>query len=134
MAERKYGFSKAARLKRTKQIDLLFRTGKRIAVPGFMLYYHFHNDVTEAHALLLGVAVSARHFRKAVHRNRIKRLLREALRLQKHALEDYLLAKEKRLHIFAVYTGRALPDYNTVFSNIGSLLLQVQQRIDEAAS
>lgn len=134
MTQRKYSFSKGERLKRRKQIDLLFRTGKRISIPGFLLYYRFESNLQGTRPLLSGVAVSARNFRKAVQRNRIKRQLREALRLQKHALEDALQQSNRALEIFVVFTGKELPAFETVFSSCCNLLLKVQQLVDENAS
>jgi len=134
MTQRKYSFRGGERLKRRKQIDLLFRTGKRISIPGFLLYYRFESNLKGTRPLLSGVVVSARNFRKAVQRNRIKRQLREALRLQKHPLEDALQQSNRVLEIFVVFTGKELPAFETVFSSCGNLLLKVQQLVDENAS
>jgi ribonuclease P protein component len=44
-----------------------------------------------------------RRFRDANQRNRIKRLMRECVRLQKHDLENYLIQNNKQLALFMVY-------------------------------
>ncbi len=44
-----------------------------------------------------------RRFRDANQRNRIKRLMRECVRLQKHDLENYLIEHNKQLAMFLVY-------------------------------
>ncbi len=47
-----------------------------------------------------------RTFRKAYQRNRIKRLCKEAFRLNKNELESVLLKSNKQLALFLVFTSR----------------------------
>lgn len=47
-----------------------------------------------------------RTFRKAVQRNRIKRICREAVRLNKSILETYLVENNKQLALFLVYSSK----------------------------
>ena len=58
-----------------------------------------------------GVGVSARNFRKAVDRNRIKRLLRECYRLNKLSLHERIRQSNKPIAVFFLYTGKELPEY-----------------------
>jgi ribonuclease P protein component len=64
--------------------------------------------------LKCGVSVSKKNFKKAVDRNRIKRLLREAYRLHKAPLYEKLQAQQKQLEVFFVFTDRALPTFDLV--------------------
>jgi ribonuclease P protein component len=59
----------------------------------------------------VGVGVSARNFRKAVDRNRVKRLLREAYRLNKIVLQETTGTQRKKLAVFFLYTGKELPQF-----------------------
>ena len=61
--------------------------------------------------LKAGFTVSSRNFRRAVDRNRIKRLLREAWRLSRTPLEESVVAGTHSLDLFLVYTGREMPRY-----------------------
>jgi ribonuclease P protein component len=81
--------------------------------------------------LQLGVGVSGRYFKKAVDRNRIKRLLRESWRLQKTELANLAKQHGKSLKVFIIYTGRELPAYNLVFGKVGSAIEQLKSLINE---
>jgi ribonuclease P protein component len=75
------------------------------------------------------VGVSARNFKKAVDRNRIKRLTREAYRLQKGFLYTKMKERNQQLAVFFIYTGKELPDYKTVHEKIGLTLQRLIKEI-----
>jgi ribonuclease P protein component len=79
--------------------------------------------------LQAGFGAGSRHFKKAVDRNRIKRLSREAYRLQKKPLLQQLEAKRLSLAVFFIYTGKELPDYGTVSDKIGVALQKLIREI-----
>jgi ribonuclease P protein component len=56
-------------------------------------------------------SVSKRKFKKAADRNRIKRLMRETVRKNKHALEDYLKNQDEQLALFLIYTNLEIMTY-----------------------
>ncbi len=75
-------YSKKERLKSKKQIEALFNKGRSVtAFPLRLIYLEtiFDDDVK----IKTGVSVSKRLHKNAVDRNKIKRLLREAYRLNK---------------------------------------------------
>jgi ribonuclease P protein component len=80
-------------------------------------------------ALQAGFGVSSRHFKKAVDRNRIKRLSREAYRLQKGPLLERLEAKGLFLSVFFIYTGKEVPDQATVTQKIGVALQKLSKEL-----
>jgi len=77
------------------------------------VYYQF-TELPGESALQATVGVSARVFKRSVERNRIKRLIREAYRLQKTGLQGALAASEKKLAVFFLYTGKELPQFELV--------------------
>jgi ribonuclease P protein component len=105
---------KKERLKSRKQLDLLFKKGKSFSLPPFRVYTHTAEKAASDPGLQFGVGVSARHFSKAVDRNRIKRLTREAWRLQNAELKEHCRLQPQALHIFFIFTGRELPEFNTI--------------------
>lgn len=77
----------------------------------------------------MGVSATKKHFKKAVDRNRIKRLLREAYRLQKQTVVE--TAKEKQLlaEVFFLYNGKELPAFDLIKNTVQSCLDKLQQNI-----
>ena len=77
-----FSYPKKEKLKSQKRIEQLFSEGKSVnAYPLRMVY--LKSDFNGNTTFKTGVTVSKRNFKKAVDRNRIKRLLREAYRLNK---------------------------------------------------
>lgn len=124
----RYTLGREERLKSRKKISALFAAGKVIPLPPFRLLYQIHPELP---ALQMGVAVSTRNFKKAVDRNRIKRLIREAYRLQKNELKNSLEQQQRGLSLFIIYTGKALPDYALVFEKTGKLLDALMKKTNE---
>jgi len=86
-------------------------------------------DPAAGFPLQAGFGVSSRQFKRAVDRNRIKRLGREAYRLQKQPLVDLLREKGRFLAVFFIYTGKEVPDFATVSRQIGVALQKLMKEI-----
>ena len=79
-----------------------------------------------------GVGVSSRHFKKAVQRNRIKRLLREAYRLEKQPLHLYLNNNKKQLALFLLFIDKELPQYILLKEKMKLCLQRLIKELNEA--
>ena len=90
-------------------MDQLFQSGKSLTVFPVKIFYALAEE--QNNVIKTGVGVSSRHFKKAVHRNRIKRLLREAYRTEKQPLHAYLNNNEKQLVLFLLFIDKELPQY-----------------------
>ncbi len=80
-------------------------------------------------SIQVGVGVSARNFRKAADRNRIKRLLRECYRLNKALLHDAVNEKKKPVAVFILYLGKELPEYALLDEKIKLALTKLASNI-----
>lgn len=118
--KQRYTFKKVERLKSRKLIEQLFKEGKSFSAFPFRVIWLFTEN--RETPLQTGFTVSSRHFKRAVDRNRIKRLMREAYRLQKNDLLQVLIQQPKQLAVFIIYNGNELPEYEMVFEKTGSLL------------
>jgi len=78
----------------------------------------------------MGITVSKKHFKRAVDRNRIKRLTREAYRLSKQELQQKLEDSSKRLLLFFIFTGKELPDFLLVKEKVQVILRKLMEGID----
>lgn len=129
----RYTLTKNERLKRRKIIEQLFSERKGIHIPPLRASYKFFTQTLDA-PLQAGFSASSRSFKKAVDRNRIKRMMREAYRLQKNGLRDLLAAKQIQLAVFFIYTGREMPSYRTLHEKMGVILRKLQKQVHEAHS
>lgn len=82
-------------------------------------------------SLLFGAGVSAKNFKKAVDRNRIKRLTREAYRLQKKSLLEKVQEKKMQLDVFFIYTGKELPEWEDVYKKAGIAIGKLEKIVSE---
>ena len=78
-----------------------------------------------------GVGVSNRNFKKAVDRNRVKRVVRECYRLQKNPLNEQLLKSGYTLDLFLIYTARELPDFLVLKEKLQLILSRLILLINE---
>ena len=129
-----FTLGKEERLKSRKQIEKLFAEGKSFAVNPYRIYFLIHGQWTTDHGLQFGVGVSTKNFKRAVDRNRIKRLTREAWRLQKNDLSEKIKTTQKQLNVFFIYTGKELPDFTTVKDKVAVALKKLADKIDENIS
>ena len=94
-------------------MDFLFEKGSSFIVYPLRVIYVEKQPVSGAEAAVL-ISVSKKRFKQAVKRNRIKRLIREAYRLNKQALLQSLREKEKGLLIGFLFVGNELPEWKTI--------------------
>ena len=116
---KEHTLGKTERLKSRKTIEQLFREGKSYAYAPFRVYYLFNDTAV---SLQFGAGVSTKNFKKAVDRNRIKRLTREAWRLQKMPLKEVTKEQKRSLSVFLIYTGKELPVYKDVYEKTGKII------------
>src|SRR4249919_2475820 len=106
---KQFTYRKTEKLKSRKQTEQLFNRGKSFTVFPVKVYYLKVEE--QDNCVKAGVGVSSRNFKKAVQRNRIKRLLREAYRTEKIPLHRYLGQNDKYITLFLLYIDKIMPEY-----------------------
>ena len=136
-----FTYQKADKLKSRKQTQHLFSKGSSITVFPIKLIYTIESlsnlldeaglhKITAAGLLQAGVGATTRNFRKAVQRNRVKRLLREAYRLEKpHFLSQISLAN-KRVNLFFLYSHSDILSQSEIQNKVRTLLAQLVQKVN----
>ncbi|GAA0533557.1 hypothetical protein GCM10009415_13840 [Chitinophaga japonensis] len=75
----------------------------------------------------VGFSASSRHFPRAVDRNRVKRLGREAWRLQKQFLYDHLRGQSRQLAVFLIYTDKKIAPFPVLHQKISVILERLKK-------
>ena len=105
-----FTYQKLDKLKSRKQTQFLFSKGQAITVFPIRLVYTIEiidNTTSTTHSsslLQAGVGAPSNTFKKAVLRNRVKRLLREAYRLEKPSFVNQAALENKKVNLFFLYT------------------------------
>jgi len=106
-------------------------SGKTFATFPIRTIYKFSPALEEA-IIQVGVTANKRNFKKAVDRNKIKRLVREAYRLQK---EDLLVsAKELKVNgsVFFMYTDKTIASFTTIKEAMYRAINVLKNKLAEA--
>ncbi|MEP7169663.1 MAG: ribonuclease P protein component [Bacteroidota bacterium] len=100
-----FTFSKQERLCSRKTIEKIFESGKAINENPLRLLW-IENPNAEKVFLQITISVPKKKIKKAVNRNKIKRHIREAYRLNKHKFFSAFENSEKQYAAIIIYTGR----------------------------
>lgn len=117
-------FGKEYKLCSKKVMDSIFEEGKTEKVYPFLLRYLAVDLKTERRFQIV-IAVPKRKFKRAVDRNRIKRLIREAVRKKKYIIEEAMPAEEQQLALFLIYTSSQEETYQKIIDKIEALFLRL---------
>ena len=122
----KFTFRRAERLRSRKTIARMFKEGKSVrAYPLRLVWLPLAADEAET-PVQFGVSVPKRNFKSAVARNRLKRRLKEAWRLNKGWLYRQLEGKQKSFAFMVLYTGKeelAYPEIEAALQKLNRAFL-----------
>ncbi len=107
-------FKKSEKLKSKKLIEQLFLEGRSVSAFSLRLVY-LKTSFKDDSNVKTGVSVSKRNFKRAVDRNRIKRLLREAYRLNKNLYFNNITTQYA---FMILYIGKEKPEFKDLESKM----------------
>ena len=112
-------YKREEKLKKAKLIGKLFSEGSSVTSFPIKLVY-FEVDHESSFKIQAGMSVSKRNFKRAVDRNRIKRLLRESYRKNKQRI--YQSVYTKKHIIMFIYIGKNELKYSVVEEGMNSVI------------
>ena len=126
-----YRLGKRERLSGHKQIDALFGGGSQsVTVYPIRAVYRLSACSEGQPPVRLLVSVPKRHFKHAVDRNRVKRQLREAYRLQKQMLHEAMQAHEgQELLLAFIWLSDQHEETARIMRRTGTLLQRISERL-----
>lgn len=110
-------------------MDFLFEKGVSFIVYPLRVIYVENQSALSGEASVL-ISVSKKKFKQAVKRNRIKRLIREAYRLNKQGLLQNLQEKGKGLSIGFLFVGNELPVWKSIETALVKALNFLSENFD----
>ena len=121
-------YNKGDKLKQKKIIDRLFSSGESVNQYPLRLVY-ITNTPTNDGSIKMAVSVSKRHFKKAVERNKIKRLIRETFRLHKPHIET-IVKTQCNSGIFGMilFNGDEIPNFEYLHQCMSNLWLKFESK------
>lgn len=122
---------KPERLNKKKVIEKMFAGGSRSFSVFPLRVVYLPVEASEASASIL-ISVSKRRFRHAVKRNRVKRRIREAYRVNKHGLLRVLEERRCHLAIAFIYLSDQLVNFSLIEARIKTALARIAEKVGES--
>ena len=123
-------FGKAYKLCHQKKIENLFSDGKKTYKFPFSAQYALHQEETITPFQMV-ISVPKRNFKKATDRNRLKRLIREAVRKNKLILESFLLQENLKLSLMFIFTNKDEMSFQEINHKTENFLKHLIQEIKD---
>ncbi len=120
-------FPRHEKLKSATLINRLFEEGNHLTVFPLRLQY-LETALPAKVPVQAGVTVSKRKFKNAVHRNRVKRLMRESYRKQKQLIFNN---SEQTFAFLFIYLGKEIPSQADMDRSMRLLIDKFIARRDE---
>lgn len=125
----RYTFFKEEKLNDKRLITAIFnRKGASVFKPPILLVY-IETQTEGAFPVQVMFSVSKKKFKRAHDRNRIRRLMTESYRLNKHRIYESLNDKNKQYALAFLYLDQVLPDYELVDAKINAGINEFIKRV-----
>ena len=119
---------KVERLDKKKIIEKMFAGGSRSFSVFPLRVVYLPVEELEADASIL-ISVSKRRFKRAVKRNRVKRQIREAYRVNKHELLNILVERKCRLAIAFIHPSDQLVESSIIEDRMRIALVRITEKM-----
>ena len=119
-------FKKTERLCSKKRIEQLFGAGNK-SLTAYPLRAICMTEEREGMPVEVLISISKRHLKRAVDRNRIKRLIREAYRRHKYIVWNAL--GQKRIALAFLWTSNEIASYPVVEQKVQNLLQRIAEKL-----
>jgi len=127
------GFPKRARKLSLRTLTELHQTGMALFHHPFKVFYLIRPVPSGAHPeCKIVVSVSKRNFKRAVDRNRIKRQMREAFRLNSNALNQELRLCHRQIDLLCLYLPHEHTATPLLSNKMESLLARLTRLVAQA--
>lgn len=121
---------KPERLNRKKVIEKMFAGGSRSFSVFPLRVVYLPVEESDVPVSIL-VSVSKRRFKRAVKRNRVKRQIREAYRMNKQELLSVLAQRQSRLAVAFIYLSDELVDSSVIEERMKTALARIVEKFQE---
>lgn len=128
---KRFSLSHSERVRKKKEFDSVYRKGKTIFSSDLLLKSIFTIESEVETGVQIAAAISKKAG-KAVWRNRVKRLIKEAYRLNKKIILD--VAKEKKTKLLIIFTLNKLNEQSNnklKLSDISPGVIEIIKKISQ---
>jgi ribonuclease P protein component len=122
----RYKMPKANMLAGKKQFETLFQSGEAFFVYPYRIVFQINKDPNQKPHFEIGISVPKRKFKLAVNRNRLKRLTKEAVRLNQAALHALLQYNNINVQILFIYTNTTILNFETLQKSVVKIIKQFE--------
>ncbi len=126
---KQFTLRKKERLSGKTRIDKLFSSGAAFLSYPFRVVFHIYdNEEKESFPAVL-ISIPKKRLKKAVDRNRIKRMTKEAYRLNKSSTILECTVERKQIDIVLIYVCNDVLSYDIIEKGVKRALRDVSKRI-----